>query len=136
MRRSQAKRGDRADLTDTPTGEPLRVSLGRAGPKYASRTSGEARRLLAKCGKEFVEALLEGRHTFVLELLGDLVHVDTEAGQGLDHRMGFLNALVNGSSHRAVLLEGLEGVVGQCVHRVGADQLVDIQRVGVVGVLR
>ena len=61
--------------------------------------------------------------------------MDAEPGQGLDHRMGFLHALVDGSSHGSVVFEGLEGVVGQRVHRVGADQLVDVQRVGIVGFL-
>ena len=46
-----------------------------------------------------------------------------------------LDVGIDAAGERAVVGEGLDGGLGQRVHRVGADQLVDVQRVGVGRVL-
>ena len=69
------------------------------------------------------------------ELVCHVVHVDADVGQLRPDRLGLAHVGIDAAGDRAVVDEGVERGVGQGVDRVGADQLVDIERVAVGGVL-
>src|SRR5215208_1992280 len=98
-----------------------------------------ARRQLARLvfeGLEHMgERLVEAGHALVLEGAADVVHVHPDLGQRLHHRLGVVDSAVDGAGEGAVVLEGGDGRLGQGVDRVGPDQAVDVQGVGVGGVL-
>jgi hypothetical protein len=90
---------------------------------------------LAQRLDELVVRLGEGRHALVLEHSTDVAHVDADGSQSRHHRAGLVHTLVDRAGDATVVLERLDRALRQGVHGVGADQVVDVQRVGVVGVL-
>ena len=67
--------------------------------------------------------------------VGDVVEVDADRGQVVEHLAGAVEVGVDGAGQRAVVLERVERGLGHRVDRVRADEGVDVERVGVVGVL-
>ena len=98
--------------------------------------SAEAGCLLAEHVDQLVERLLERRHPLALELGGDVVDVDADLGELGPDAVDLVHVGVDGAGDDAVVGERLQCGVRQGVHGVRADQAVDVQRVGVVGVLR
>ena len=81
------------------------------------------------------ERLVEAGHALVLEGAADVVHVHPGLGQPVLHRLGVADPAVDGAGEGPVVFEGGDGRLGQGVDRVGPDEAVDIQGVGVGGVL-
>src|SRR5665647_462774 len=88
-----------------------------------------------EAGEHVLEGLVEAGDTPVLQGQADVVHVDTGGGQSAHHLVCVLHAGVDGAGQGAVVLEGGDRGLGQGVDGVGADELVDVQGVGIGGVL-
>lgn len=97
--------------------------------------SAEIRCLLAQDTEELIETFLEGGYTLVFELLSHLAHVDAERREMINRQTSVIDTCVYRPSNGAMLVERLEGVVREGVDRVGSDEFVDIERVGVRRVL-
>src|SRR5258708_14111398 len=87
-------------------------------------------------GDELVEGLAERRHPFFLQRARDVAHVDADGGQLPKDAPPLVETLVHGALEPAMVLEVVERLIGHRVHGLGADEVVDVQRVGVLGVLR
>ncbi len=112
----------------------VRLNPTRNGQRVSPKWS-EGVGLGVEGGDQFVERLLEARHALSFELGCHVVHVDADSGERIPDLAGRLDVGVDAAGDRAVVAEGLQRVVGQGVHRVRADQLVDVERVGVRRVL-
>ena len=86
-------------------------------------------------GDELVEGLHEAVHTLAFELIGDVVHVDASRGQRCPCGFGLVDIGVDATPHRAVIGECFERRLGQGVDRVGSDELVDVEHIGVRRIL-
>ena len=86
-------------------------------------------------GDQFVEGCGEAGDAFAFELGGHVVHVDADVGERLPHRRASSTSASTRRASGAMVGERLERGFGQRVDGVGADQLVDVERVGVRVVL-
>ena len=83
-------------------------------------------------GERFVEA----GHALVFEGQSHLVHIDTDSRELVEHGGRVVDVAVDGAGDGAVVFEGGDGDFREGVDGVGSDEIVDVQRVGVAGVLR
>ena len=81
------------------------------------------------------ERCLEGGDALALQGAADVVEVDACSRQRAHVVLGRCDVDVDHAGEGAVVLERLQGALRQGVDGVGPDQVVDVQRVGVVGVL-
>ena len=105
--------------------EPLTWSLARLDVLGA----------LLEGGQQALERLGESLHALHLELVRDLVQAHAHAGELLQLAAGQVDVLVEAAPDLAVLAERGERRGWDRVHRVGADQLFDVVRVGIARVL-
>ena len=119
-----------ARLTSSETG-PGAV-FARSGTVIAF--SRRPARLLGSRVEQLVEALLEARHAFALQLLRRRRPCRRPRSARRAHDLlGGVDVGVDAASQRAVVGERLDRRVGQRVDGVRADQLVDVQRSGYRG---
>jgi hypothetical protein len=71
----------------------------------------------------------------VLQGATHVVHVHSYCRQPFEHGCGLVDLDVDGAGEGAVVLEGGDGDLREGVDGVGADQAVDVERVGIGGVL-
>jgi hypothetical protein len=83
-----------------------------------------------------VECSIELLDTFALERGDDVVVVDAGGVQLPEHLLRGVELRFKPSFDAAVILEGDDRLLGHCRDRLGPDQLVDVERVAVTGVLR
>ncbi len=87
--------------------------------------------------QQLVERIGELLHAFGLEHLDDIVVVDAGRRQINEQLLRLGPALENRvSANLAVIGKRLDGLRRHRVHRVGADQLLDVDHVAIGGVLR
>src|ERR1035437_1072609 len=92
-------------------------------------------RLVGQGLHQLVEGLGERGDPFGLECLPHVLHVDAGIGQCRHHLVGSGEVRVDGPGYRAVIKEGRDGGIRQCVDGVGADEGIDVGQVRVRGVL-
>src|SRR3954452_23534611 len=86
---------------------------------------------------DLAERVRELLHAFRLERVGDVVVVDAGGCELLQEPVRLVDPFEHGvAAHLAVILEGADRLERHRVHRLGADQLLDVHDVAVVGVLR
>src|SRR5688500_9925935 len=115
---------------------PLRP--GTASDARGTRVTrgGSSRRELRPLRPDPVQQLLEGvgelLHALRLERLDDVVVVDARLGELLEQPPRLVEALRERlPADLAVVLEGLDRLERHRVHRLGADQLLDVEHVAV-----
>lgn len=82
------------------------------------------------------EQCLEARDSLLFQGQPNIVHVDAYRREAVEHLGGVARLGVEGAGEGARVLEGGDGGLGQGVDGAGSDETVDVQRVGVAGVLR
>src|SRR5436190_12472668 len=83
-----------------------------------------------------VEALLEAREPVAQQLVGDVVEVDADGTEIGDRALGGRELRVDRTRYLAMIAERLDRGRRHRVHRVGPDQLLDVDHVTVGGILR
>src|SRR6266566_9034254 len=111
------------------------ISPNSAHPAQSISVGAELVSLGGEAGQHPLEGLVETGDALVLQGQADVVHVDADGGQSAHHLGCLLHAGVEGAGQAAVVLEGGDGGLGQRVDGVWPDELVDVQGVGVGGVL-
>src|SRR5438445_543631 len=69
------------------------------------------------------------------KVAGDLVHVDADRGKITQDLPGTLDVFEQAGTNLAVLLERHHGLLRHGVHRLGADQLLDVHHVAIGRIL-
>src|SRR5437899_10080792 len=95
---------------------------------------------LAALRADAVQQLLEGigelLHALALQRGGDVVVVDASGSEIGEQLVRCVDVLRERQLDLAVILEGADRLLGHGVHRLRADQLLDIQDVAILGILR
>jgi hypothetical protein len=86
--------------------------------------------------EERVEGVDEGGEAVLLELLGHGLQVDADLCELTDEGAALVQALFQSRLDAAVVADGRVGRGRDGVDRLGADEVIDVKHVGVVGVLR
>ena len=79
---------------------------------------------------------MESPHPLIFERESNVVHIDADVAQTIECRFGILDPLVDGLVNSPVVFEERDGGLGERVDGVGANQVVDVQRVRIVRILR
>src|SRR5680860_1497752 len=82
-----------------------------------------------------LERLVEAGDALVFEGEADVIHVDAHGTEAAHHLACAFHVGVDGAGQPTVVLERGDGCLGERVDRVGSDQAVDVERVGVGSVL-
>src|SRR5207253_6364750 len=82
------------------------------------RSSAELGALALQRPDELVEGFAEGGHALFLERQSDILHVDADGLQPLEHAFGYVHALVDGAGDGPMVLERLDGLLGHGVDRI------------------
>ena len=85
--------------------------------------------------EQLVERLRKRGHALFGQLGGDRRHVDADRLQFVEDVMGFLESGLQRRLCGAVIAEGVQGRWGNGVHRVGADQGIEVHGVGIRRIL-
>src|SRR4051812_38667167 len=100
------------------------------------RSAGELAGALLEAGETVPVGPLEAAHAFALERVGEVAVVDARAGKVLDDAPRTIDIAGDRVGLRiAVVVQRVDRRLCQRVDRVAPDQLVDVERVGVGGVL-
>src|SRR5581483_5177142 len=154
-RRRPPPRTPRAPRSAPPSAAARRATRATSPRRRPSRRSGRAPRcgrralggrwsrgreravLRTDAVEELGERVRELLHTLELERLGDVVVVDADLRDLLEQRVRRLDVLLDGvAAHLAVVLERGDGLDRHRVDRVRPDQLLDVDHVTVLWVLR
>src|ERR1035437_10133246 len=100
-----------------------------------STSRAQGTRLVGQGLHQLVERLGERGNPFGLECLSHVLHVDAGIGQCRHHLVDSGGVRVDGPGYRAVIEEGRDGGIRQCVDGVGADEGIDVGQVRVGRVL-
>ena len=91
--------------------------------------------LFSQSINQFSETFLERCNAFALKFLRDVFHINTDNLQRLPNIVGLFNIEINRSGNSAMISECIDCGVRQRIYRVGPDELINVQRVGIVGIL-
>ena len=111
----------------------LGLDLRRAGSR-AGRCGLREAASASLCGdrrEQLRERLVEQLHAVLGQLVGDLVERDAEPGERRERVVGGVDALLEARARAPVLPKGLERSRRHRVDGVRADQLLDVEQVGV-----
>ena len=92
--------------------------------------------LRADAVEELVERVAELLDALLLEHAHDVVVVDAGAAQIVEELACRVDVLRQRLGDDAVILEGPDRLLGHRVHRLPANQLLDVHHVAVLGILR
>ncbi len=81
------------------------------------------------------ERVREGLDALILQFLGDGIHRDACLGQSGQSLVGFVQAARERDGRIAMVAEGVQRGGRHSVDRIGADQVIDVDRIGVSGIL-
>src|ERR671937_1560989 len=129
--------------TARPTCGCRRCPRGRARPpaprRRPPRTAPLGRDELAALGLDTVEQLAEGVrelvHALPLEHGDDVAVIDAGLGDPVEDAPGLVDVALERELDAPVILERLDRLLRHRVHGLGADQLLDVEHVAVLGVL-
>src|SRR6266545_3924439 len=141
---SSPRRRKSAESSDGTTWGVRRLSeagWSASGARWEEGTSVSLRRdplpvLRPDALEELLERLRELLDALALERLGDVVVVDACLRDLLEDALRLVDALFERWGHSPVVLEGPDRLLGHRVHRLGADELLDVEDVRVGGILR
>jgi len=97
--------------------------------------SGEGSRFVLERVEELLERAGELLDALAVQGFGDVVVVHASASETVDERPGLREVVFETGFGLSVVVVLLDGFFGHRVDGVGADQLLDVDGVGVVGVL-
>src|SRR5215218_2683457 len=118
-----------------PSSAHWAASIGIA--RTLRRRAREGLALAGDLAQELRERVGELLDALALERQRDVVVIDAGVAQRVERGLRPVDVLLDGqAADLAVVLEGLDRLLGHRVDRVAPDQLLDVQHVAVVGVLR